>query len=311
MNMWRVEDFNIDLSISLSRSGETDIALLTVDFSQRTDQWTFRASPKAEVRDTGGQRDRSENLNLSASWDDRALFASEVRADFGAETGTGDDRYDASLEVANSWGRGNLNINRSQGETGGTNFYSASFSTSFITDGGNMAVGGEQQADSALVVQVKGRDGDVFDVLINGQRRGYAVAGRPSVIPLSSYEQYRVSLSPAGTALYEFDERERSVTLYPGNVVTLDYDATPLQLWFGRLLLKGELLTGARIRGGQYPAATDDLGLFQVEAPASLDTLTVELKDKRTCRLTLPQGSDHFVQRMGTIDLNTVGCSVD
>ena len=48
---------------------------------------------------------------------------------------------------------------------------------------------------------------------VNGIRRGYAVVGESSVIMLSPYEQYAVSLSAAGETLYQYDERERLVTL--------------------------------------------------------------------------------------------------
>ena len=309
VNMFRTSDYDIDMSVGLSRSGDTDVALMSFEFRLRDDRWTWRATPRAEYRDTAGDIDRTENLRLAASWDDRDLFDSTVRADVGAESGSGDERYDARLQVGNSWGRGDLNLNHVSGETDSTTSYSASFSTSFLTDGNNLAVGGERQAESALVLNVEGNEGDIFDVKIDGQRRGYAVVGRPSVIPLSPYRQYRVSLSPSASSLYDFDERERTVTLYPGNVVSMDYEAIALKLLFGRLLFGGEPLTDVRINGGLYPAQSDDMGLFQLESRADTGNIHVELDNGWLCSVPVPTPDSGYVQQMGSIDLADADCS--
>ncbi len=309
VNMFRTSDYDIDMSVGLSRSGDTDVALMSFEFRLRDDRWTWRATPRAEYRDTAGDIDRTENLRLAASWDDRDTFDSTVRADVGAEAGSGNERYDARLQVGNSWGRGDLNLNHVSGETDSTTSYSASFSTSFLTDGDNLAVGGERQAESALVLNVDGNEGDIFDVKIDGQRRGYAVVGRASVIPLSPYRQYRVSLSPSASTLYDFDERERTVTLYPGNVVSMDYEAIALKLLFGRLLFSGEPLTDVRINGGLYPAQSDDMGLFQLESRADTGSINVELDNGWLCSVPVPTPDSGYVQQMGTIDLANADCS--
>ena len=138
-------------------------------------------------------------------------------------------------------------------------------STSFLSDGHSAAIGGEDLAESALLFDLQGSSKDVFDVHVNGIRRGYAVVGESSVIMLSPYEQYAVSLSAAGET-YQYDERERLVTLYPGNAERLDYGVTALKLLFGRLLLHGEPLQNATIAGGSALSSTDQLGMFQLEA---------------------------------------------
>ncbi len=309
-SLYRIENLDIDMDLSYSQSNDDKVALLSFNFRLRDDHWIWRATPKAERNWKENGNTSSERLRVAASWDDKELFDSTVRADFGAETGTGDERYDARLEVGNSWGRGDLSVNHLVGNDNTTTSYSASFRSSFMTDGNHLAMGGEQSAESALMVNVKGRDGDVFDVKINGQRRGYAVAGRPSLVALPPYEQYTVSISPAGTALYDFDERERRVTLYPGNVVSLDYEAVALQLLFGRLMLNGEPVYGARIEGGLYPADSDDFGLFQLELRADKEAINVELDSGQVCSLPVPAESRGNILRMGTVNLSDVDCAL-
>ncbi|WP_299734824.1 TcfC E-set like domain-containing protein [uncultured Endozoicomonas sp.] len=307
--LFRTFDYDGDVSISLSKSGDNEIGLISFSFRYRTDHWNFRATPRAEVRKNGVTTNRSERLRLSTSWDDGNLLDSDLRVDAGVEGGTGEERMDGSVQFANHYGRASFSASHTRTETNNTTSWGGSMSTSFITDGNVVAIGGEDRAESALVVTIAGRSGDVFDVKVNGQRRGYAIVGSPSIISLSPFEQYRVSLSPAGETLYSFDEREKSVTLYPGNVVTLDYEAMPLQLLFGRLLFNGKPLNGARINGGLYPGTTDDVGIFQLETRADVGNLQIEMDNGWICPLPVKPLDSGYVLRMGNIDLANAQCT--
>ncbi|WP_330924231.1 TcfC E-set like domain-containing protein [Candidatus Sororendozoicomonas aggregata] len=307
-NLYRVADIDIDLDASYSQSDDNKIALLGLTFRLRDDHWSYRVNPKAERQWTDNNNTRNERTRLQATWDDNDIFDSTVRAGFGVEAGTGDELYDARLEIGNTWGRADMAVNHVQGDNDTTS-YSASLRSSFMTNGKQIALGGEQSAESALMVNVNGTDGDVFDVNINGQRQGYAVVGRPSLVPLPPYEQYTVSVSPAGEAMYDFDERERSITLYPGNVVSLDYDAVALQLLFGRLMMHGQPLTFAKITGGLYPADSDDVGLFQLELRADKKVIDVELQNGQVCSLPVPDTQEGNILRMGTIEMSGQYCA--
>ena len=310
--MFRTPDYDISMTLGFSHSGNTDIVLASVEFRLRDDHWTWRVSPRTQYNDISGHHDRTENLRISANWADRNLFDSMIRVGAGAETGSDNDRYDAHLQVGNSWGRGELNLNHIRGvsdKTDSVTSYSASFSTSFLTDGTHHTLGGERPAESAVVVNVNGNEGDVFDVNIDGQRRSHAVAGRPSVIPLLPYRQYRISVHSGASTLYDLDERERTITLYPGNVVSMSYDAVALKLLFGRLMLGGEPVIDARISGGLYPARSSDQGLFQLESRVDNDNIHVELDNGWLCHVPVPVSDSGYVQQMGSIDLSSADCA--
>ena len=308
-SLFRTLDYDVDMSVGLSQSGDTRIGLLSFNLRYRRGRWNFRASPRAEMRESAGKTDRTERVNLSASWDDGDLFNGKLRVNGGFETGSGDERADTSILYANRYGRANLNVSHTEGVDSSTTSWGGSLSTSFLTDGNVIAMGGDQSAESALVINLDGREGDVFDVRVNGQRRGYAVAGRPSVIPLTPFEEYRVSLSSTGETLYSFDERDKSITLYPGNVVTLDYEAIPLQLLFGRLLFNGEPLDGARINGGLYPGNTDDIGMFQLETRTDIDRLQIELDNGWICQLPVTPLEEGYILQLGTVELKSADCT--
>ncbi|MGI9277105.1 MAG: TcfC E-set like domain-containing protein [Endozoicomonas sp.] len=308
-SLFRTFDYDVGMSVSLSQSGDTRIGLLSFNLRYRKDRWNFRASPRAEIRESSSESNKTERIRLSASWDDGDLLSGKLRVNGGLEAGSGDDRLDSSIQYANRYGRGSLNVNHTTGVESSTTSWGGSLSTSFLTDGNVIAMGGEQRAESAVVINLDGRQGDIFDVRVNGQRRGYAVAGKPSVIPLSPFDSYRVSLSPAGETLYSFDERDKNVTLYPGNVVILDYEAVPLQLLFGRFLFNGEPLDGARINGGLYPGNTDDIGMFQLETRTDIEQLQIELDNGWVCQLPVDSLQEGYVLRMGTVELEEADCS--
>ncbi|USE37017.1 TcfC E-set like domain-containing protein [Endozoicomonas sp. SCSIO W0465] len=306
--LFRTFDYDSDVTVSLSKSDDTEIGLVSFSFRYREDRWNFRATPAAEISKRDGQTDSSERMRLSTSWDDGNLLDGDLRFDVGVEGGSGDDRMDGSVQYANRYGRASFSTSHTRGSDSNTTSWGGSMSTSFLTDGDVFALGGEERAESALVVNLDGRPGDVFDVKVNGQRRGYAIAGSPSIIALSPYKQYRVSLSPAGETLYSFDEREKNVTLYPGNVMTLNYEAIPLQLLFGRLLFNGQPLKGARINGGLYPGSTDGIGMFQLETRSDVGNLQVELNNGWLCQLPVKPLDAGYVLQMGTIDLADAQC---
>ena len=307
--LFRSAKSDTSLEVSLGESEGGIRAFISLEWRFKDNRWNYRASPRTEIFKGNGLDEKSESLRLSASWEDGDLYDGNLRFNAGAELGDDQERVDGSVQYANHYGRGTLNVNRVFGGSEDITSYSGSFSTSLLTDGDVVAIGGEQSAESAVVVNVDGRDGDVFDVKINGSRRGYAVAGQASVIPLNPFEQYDITLSPSGNTFYSFDESQRSFTLYPGNVVTLDYEAIALQLLFGRLLLNGEPLNGARISGGLYSASTDDIGLFQLESRSDVSELQVELENGWLCTLGIPANEKNNVLRMGTIDLADAECA--
>ena len=308
--LFRTRDYDGDITLSFSKADDTNIALVSLVMRYRDDNWDLQFTPQAQMTETDDTRDRTERARLSATWDDEELLAANLQLNGGIETGTGDERIDGSLRYANRYGRANLTAAHTQGDEDSTTSWAGSMSTSFLTDGEVFAVGGEDSGDSAIIVNLEGRDGDVFDVEINSQRRGYAVAGKPSVVALPPFEQYRVTLSPAGTAMYSFDEREKQVTLYPGNVVTLDYEAIPLQLLFGRLTFNGEPVQNANLVGGSYPSTTDGIGMFQLESKADIKTIRVEMENDWVCQLPIPEAGDSYIVQMGTVELSGSQCQL-
>ena len=104
--LFRTFDYDGDITLSLSKSGDTEIGLVSFSFRYREDRWNFRATPRAEISKRDGETDSSERLRLSASWDDGGPSGwrpSVLMPALKAEPG--DDRMDGSVQYANRYGR--------------------------------------------------------------------------------------------------------------------------------------------------------------------------------------------------------------
>ena len=306
--LWRTNDYDIDFDFGLSKSGDNEVALLNLNFRFRQDRWNFRATPSTQWNTTASGTERDERLLLNTGWADGDLYDADVRFDGGISTNSREDRINSRLRYANHVGSADASVTHVRSDDNHTTSYSLNMGTSFMTNGEYVSLGGQDRNQSAVVVYVDGRPGDRFDVLVNGRRETYAVVGQPTLVSLSPYRQYRISLKPAGTALYRFDEKVQEVTLYPGNVVRMDVEALPLQLAFGRISFNGASNINARITGGLAPVSVDEYGLFQLEIPADIPALRVEMDNGWACQIELPKDNGKNILRLGTVKLSEANC---
>ncbi|WP_299734429.1 TcfC E-set like domain-containing protein [uncultured Endozoicomonas sp.] len=297
-----------DLSLSLGKSGNTTTGMLTLNLRFRHSQWSVQASPRSEIIKQDGSTRHDETGRLSTAWYSGNQTEASLRVDAGIEAGQGNTRIDSKLQAANRFGQIMASANHGRLSNEQYSAWGVNINSRLLTDGHLMALGGEELTESALLVNVTGRPGDAFDVRVNNARHGYAIADSPSVISLSPYEQYHISLSSAGETLYYFEEREKKVTLYPGNVVAMAFKASPLLLIYGRILNEGKPLPHMTVSAGQYTVDTDESGLFQLEAPASIAQLLISNTDSHQCQLPLTPPEKGYVLPLGTINLEQLEC---
>ncbi|CAM3434221.1 TcfC E-set like domain-containing protein [Parendozoicomonas haliclonae] len=310
--LWRTSDYDLDFDLGLSKSGDNEVILATLSLQYSDDRWDFGVSPSMQWDKSSDNRTRTERTQLSAGWNDGDLLDGEMRFNGGLALEGDQKTLNGNLNYSDHRGSGSLAVSHLRAGNTHSTSYSLNAGTSFITDGDIVSVGGEERAQSAVVINITGRDGDRFHVNVNGQRRGYAVVGQPSIIPLSPYDEYLVSVLPAGTAIYQFEEKVERVTLYPGNVVRMDMEAIPMQLAFGRIVFDGSLGEqdefNARLMGGLLPVQISDIGMFQIEVRADTPELRLEMDNGWACRIELPQDTQKDILRLGTIKLSEADC---
>lgn len=288
--------YSVAMRIDTSWTNEGEFSgLISFDLSRFRDNWSFRANPQALYnKNSNGDSDRTERLQLSATYSDSDSSIGNVRTTVRADKESGRTSAGVSSRLATTWGTTNLNINHVDTDSSNSTSYSASLSTSFMANSDVFAFGGESQSSSAVVVTVEGASWtDRFDVYVDNQKRGYALGSKPSIVHLSPFRTYKINIRPAGDSLFAFDEKEYEVTLYPGNVLALDYSVDVVRIVYGRVRsMDGDWLANASVQGGVGLAVSDEYGMFQAEVAADSQQL-IFVKDGRQCLLELDMSGDN------------------
>ncbi|WP_165767156.1 TcfC E-set like domain-containing protein [Parendozoicomonas haliclonae] len=252
-----------------------------LNFRLRNDRFQQAFIAQVSRQDSGGS---DRETSAKGSYD---ISFNEIKTGDGRLSGHGW----GSVEKE-QWGTGGtLNYMSMQGSINGSVSYSKSTRSSneyaakswavgAVTNlsykDGHIIFGGDFAANSMLVVQVNDAPkSSEFQVLVNDQVRGRARGGLASIIPLAPFQSYRIRLQAVGTGLFNYDDNEREVTLYPGNVVLQSFSAHPVKLVFGQLLDKSEQpWAGVSVCGGDNCVVTDDFGIYQLEIPANKEQLS-------------------------------------
>ncbi len=295
---------DIDLRLDFSAADDDRVCLVSLDWRWNTGHWNLGVRPQYEQRRIdGGGTSSVSGWQANARWDDRDLLADDLSAGVNVSHNDGGDILGMDVDYGSRLGSLGLSVSHmANRDTTSTTSYALAGSTSFLTDGRMFAIGGDRLDRSALVVRVNGAPETArFDVLVNGQRSGWVSGGQASVIPLTPFATYEVRLRESGAGFYDFPEIVREVTLYPGNVVTLDYAATTLRVVYGLALAPdGKPLAEARIRNVGRFSGTDATGLFQVEVPVTTRVLEFEHEEGGTCRISLDgQPADKTIINLG------------
>ena len=174
------------------------------------------------------------------------------------------------------------------GPQGAVTRYAGNFATSVAVGSGGVAFGGADVSASGIIVRLEGASpGVMVDVLVNGAPLARLRGSQSLPIFLPPYRVYQVTVLPVGGTPIDFDDRDRRVSLFPGNVQTLTWKVTPVMAVFARALdAAGRPIADAAIEGAREPAGTDDQGYFQVEVAAGA-TLTLHPAGG-ACRIPLP-----------------------
>ncbi|WP_028969652.1 CS1-pili formation C-terminal domain-containing protein [Sphingomonas sp. URHD0057] len=163
--------------------------------------------------------------------------------------------------------------------------YGLTLQTGAAIGGHDMALGGRDLDESALLVSLGGERGrSSFDVLVDEQPRGRVGAGRSLPLFLQPYREYSVRLRPIGAPSVDYDGAPRPVTLYPGNVETLRWVARSVFTVFGQALRPdGRPVANATIQSQRGIGESDEHGYFQIDVAAG-DMLSFDSGGGESCR---------------------------
>ncbi|MFT7652879.1 MAG: hypothetical protein ACI9ON_001716 [Limisphaerales bacterium] len=168
-------------------------------------------------------------------------------------------------------------------------YYAMNNEFSVVSADGKTTFGDGGSAAGAVLIHIKGEVSGKFQVLVNNRVAGYVWAGTPNVISLRPYETYKVHIAPVGDQIVGYDEGVQTITLYPGNVETLEFNARELTVLVGQAVdVEGQPIAHYRFQNVEGIGSTDVLGWFQVEL-SSRDSLLLENSAGDKCQMVLPE----------------------
>ena len=119
-------------------------------------------------------------------------------------------------------------------------------------------------------------------------------------------EEPRPQVEKQGETFVEFDQRPRRLTLYPGNVETVRFEAETVTVVVGQIVDEaGQPVANAYFDGLSGFAGTDAEGWFQLELTGDAAAFEVRRSDAPNCRVTLPA----FTTDNGVAVLDAVTCT--
>jgi len=183
--------------------------------------------------------------------------------------------------------------------------YDLGFQSGLALSPGSVTLGARQTDQSAIVVSVDGdAAGAGFRVLVDDMPRGEVRVGERLPLFVPAYRTYHVRLLPIDAAAVEFDSGSREVTLYPGNVQSLEWKAESyFTLVAQAVSASGAPIADALVQTRRNVAETDEHGYFQIDLRHG-EPVRIARDGGGTCTVRLPE----LVVRQDFASVGKVSC---
>ena len=292
--VWRYNDYSLALQLNYSQSRTDQQALAGLTLSRGSYDWDYSISGESLWdRPDDGNTQHNPGVSVDGRWRDTDFAGGNL--DTGAyyryqgnnQDISGDVRYDNSL-LASS-----LNVDHSipssSSSSSSTTNYTGRVESTFAVNTDGVGVGARSSIDSAVLVRIKGSPKTTFDVMVNGSPLRVARGGRSTIISLPPFATYDIAIQPRGEGFHDFDQNVRRVTLYPGNVPTLDFNTQEIVVLLGQIVNEdGSVIEGGTVEYKENRVYMSSQGIFQLRVPESIEKFTVFDPDGALCDIEVP-----------------------
>lgn len=292
-NLLQSASDNLVLNLSVSENEEDLVARIGLSYNFRSNAWSHSLSPELEYREDTTESETSSGAKWRSSWRDGDWLAGDLRVAARGESAHTGDSVGATAEYSSHLGRAALEFARffdtSEFSQAGTRV-ALNASTGFVSNMEKIAWGGQNLNQSAVLIDVQGDvDHAEFDVYVNDFKQGYVKMGSPGALQLAPFQQYNVRIKPSGSEFIGYEDKVQQATLYPGNVVALEWQANQIIIGFGQLInSRGQAIVNAVLDGAEGQVTTDSNGIFQLEAKSDQRVLQASY-DGLQCTAVLPE----------------------
>lgn len=271
-------NFNFDVS---KNNNETFFNIgFTYNFN-KNDKWNYRTTPTWRRR--GNMNDYNISNNIRYNNQDKKTEISS--------TLTTNNSKDSKNILLNNivtdqrYGTMNLDVNHdySNSENERTSIL-GNISTNFATDGSSFTFGGKRRLESGIIIDLsKYNLKDNFQLFVNGIATDEIRSSEKTFIPLSPYSEYSIYLkSLSKDNFIRVRSKRESVTTYPGNIETLEWEIERMQILSGQLFDQyGNIIKSKTVYSNSNKTFSDEFGFFQLDIVDIDDSIWVEFKNNR------------------------------
>ena len=272
------------------RQNGDDTVLFNVGYFSTGERLTFNADAEYNYRNDADGRDTSSRGATALSYRNDPNSPTAVYAQLNTRHQNNADTLGLEIDTRGRYGRLRTQAERNFAQNSSGIVYTANYATSLVATADSFAFGGQELNRSAIIVDLSKSEAEKnhFDVIVNNTPVTTAIPGRRTVVPVTPYSHYEVSLRARGSGFISFTDRTHNVTLYPGNAVNLSWQADTVVIIFSELTDQhGKPVQNALIHGVAGLATTNEFGQFQAEISPSTTDLKFETISHE-CMVKLP-----------------------
>lgn len=285
LKTWRQATLDFNGTYAVTSTGRRAYFGVNLTVSGSRTTYAANAGGQFGAGNRGWRNQAQLGLTVSRRFDD--VLGAQIQADGGAQHTNGVGYADAQIRAHSALADGNINVVQPFG--GGAAQFAASAQTAIVMGKGGVRFNAGRNGDATVVVHVDAEQpGATFEVLVDNRVMGITKPGGDLTIALPSYRAYAVRIRALGEALSDYDTHSRQVSLYPGTVAWLDWNARRVVAVFGRLIQPdGTPLADAEISTASGELAqSDEKGHFLVQTGRAT-TLTVRARGGFVCKVQL------------------------
>lgn len=277
-----------DASAQRSRSAAAAFAGFRVLFSSRhmSIGGTLGGASESRQGQTNGSVARMVG-SISAQWSQRTPSGTEIDLAADADRNIGSSTLHGEALVGGRLGVIRADILKNV-EDRRPPQYNLAFQSGMAIGGKSSAWGSRELEASAIVVAVNGDAADsTFTVMVDDVPKGTVEVGHRLALFVPAYRTYRVRLIPSSSSNVSYDTAERAVTLYPGNLRALTWNARRFFTLFGQAVREdGTPIANSLVQTAKEIAETNANGYFQIDARSD-EAIWIGKPGGGTCALGL------------------------
>jgi Mat/Ecp fimbriae outer membrane usher protein len=284
----------------VSKSDVDSLLMFTIDWSifKGNTQHTVGASVLHQEDDINGGSSDLARMSYNGSWFDDDLRPEDISLQWNLQSDSDNTLLGLSNDIRNAYGSSTLGLSFNDGFAGSNYQYAGHLSTMVGAEGNEWGVGGKSLAEGALVIEVESDKPTElgYDLYINNVQYGRVYGGQKLMVPVTPYQTYNVRLSDKETEFVSFSDKNKRVTIYPGNVKSLKWQAKSIGVLIGRVVRKvpgcfndndakcWDPLVFARAKNVNDFSATDADGYIQAEVFEAEKSFTL-MKRGEECKV--------------------------